>query len=62
MPSTPLVSTEVSRLPSLTICVNAARSCVHVLDIAWQKLGKTSEAAAVVLHYCLVSVYIFGPC
>ncbi|KAI0090934.1 fungal-specific transcription factor domain-containing protein [Irpex rosettiformis] len=60
LPSTPLLAAEASRLPSLTICVNAAKSCVHVLDMAWQRLGKTSEAAAVVLHYCLIPVFNCG--
>ncbi|KAI0682882.1 fungal-specific transcription factor domain-containing protein [Cytidiella melzeri] len=60
MTSTQFSSVQASRLPSLTICVNAARSCVHVLDIAWQRLGKTSEAAAVVLQYCLTSVFHCG--
>jgi len=54
------VSSEASRLPSLTICVNAARSCVHVLDLAWKKLGHSSEQAAVVLHYCIVPLFNCG--
>lgn len=36
------------------ICVNAARSCVHVLDFIRKKFGQGSQLAAVVLHYSLV--------
>lgn len=29
--------------PSLAICTNAARSCIHVLDEEWKKTGMTSH-------------------
>ncbi|KAI0337246.1 hypothetical protein BDW22DRAFT_1364331 [Trametopsis cervina] len=60
LPSTPFVSPEASRLPSLTICVNAARSCVHILDLVWKKLGHMSDYAAVALQYSLIPIFNCG--
>lgn len=53
-------SGQTSRFPSLTICVNAAKSCVHILDFLCKKFGAGSELAAVVVAYSLVSMCHIG--
>lgn len=50
-----------SRFPSLVICTNAARSCVHVSDVLCRRLGQGSHASLGVLHHnmvCLTAAFL----
>ena len=48
--------------PSLAICTNAARSCIHVLDEAWSRTHTTSHMHQVSLgsaHYPVCYLFCF---
>ncbi|KAI0692333.1 fungal-specific transcription factor domain-containing protein [Cytidiella melzeri] len=41
--------------PSLAICTNAARSCIHVMDEHWRRTHSTSQMHQVIKQYALLS-------
>ncbi|KIP10237.1 hypothetical protein PHLGIDRAFT_115686 [Phlebiopsis gigantea 11061_1 CR5-6] len=53
-------STTPSRFPSLSICTQAARSCVHVSETLCRRLGHGTHASLGVLHHNMIPLFTAG--
>ncbi|GJE88259.1 fungal-specific transcription factor domain-containing protein [Phanerochaete sordida] len=49
-----------ARFPSLAICTNAARTCVHVSDVLCRRLGQGSHSSLGVLHHNMMPLFTSG--
>ncbi|EKM51881.1 uncharacterized protein PHACADRAFT_262278 [Phanerochaete carnosa HHB-10118-sp] len=49
-----------ARFPSLAICTNAARSCVHVSDVLCRRLGQGTHSSLGALHHNMIPLFTSG--